>query len=414
MSEICYTKASTESSTPRNNPLWKLIEQINYPFTSSSIKTMKLVLEMMKREKHSEFPDNLMEKLQKLSKICENLQQKSAREGSLSSRNSKKVLQLFYTLLKNVASIKYILYGCYACNKVFKTRDYLQSHMVRRHQGLLVKSLSCSLNSHLTTWQTSLSSPSLSLADEINFLKEQQKKIKRHLEAKTKDLDQESPRLGQSINLNLIHNRSYKSLDTIDLQNFLREISSKPSSPPIEVSNRNPQDLLIAAHLLNIDPVVDSHYLYIAKQFLDKPLPKNWKVSGNVFKNIQTEEIMSEHPGIRYYKKLVKMMKHRKELIIEKVKEVLKPCNRAQENMYKKGIQGYFWVQKEEFDKKKDELRQKLQDQILKLGKITMKMLGEIDKECLKRTNTSPGFNEAYKSIEKQLKALIENRLTNI
>ncbi|OMJ88968.1 hypothetical protein SteCoe_8979 [Stentor coeruleus] len=375
---------------------------------------MKLVLEMMKREKHSELPDNLMEKLQKLSKICENLQQKSVIEGSLSSRNSKKILQLFYTLLKNVASIKYVLYGCYACNKAFKTRDYLKNHMIRRHQGLLVKSLSCSLNSHLTTWQTNLSSPSLDLADEINYLKEQQQEIKRQLESKAKDLDQESPRLGQSLNLNPLHNRSYKSLDTIDLQNFLREISSKPSSPPIEESYRNPQDLLIAAHLLNIDPVVDSHYLYIAKQFLDKPLPKNWKVLGSVFKNIQTEETVSEHPGIKHYKKLVKMMKHRKEMIIEKVKEVLKPCNRAQENVYKKGIQGYFWVPKEDFEKKKAELGQKLQDQILKLGKITMKMLGEIDKECLKRTNTNPGFNEAYKNIEKHLKVLMANRLTNI
>lgn len=407
MSEIFYTKASTASSTPKANLLWKLIEEIEYPFNESSVKTMKYILGMMKKEKMSEIPDGLLEKLMKLSRICTSVKEKSNK----GLKNQKKSLQLFYALLKKVASIKYVLYGCFACNKVFKTRDYLQSHIIRRHQGSLVKNLSLSLNSHLTTWQTSYSTPTLDLTDEINELKEQQQEIKRQLENKLKELEFESPKLNQSININHMHNRSYKSIETVDFQNFLREISSKPSSPPTEDIGRNPQDLLFAAQALEIDPVVDSHYLYIAKRFLDKPLPKNWKNIGNSFTNIQTGETISYHPGIKHYKKVVKMMKHRKAMIIDKVKEVLKPQNRIQENKYKKGIQGHFWVTSEEFVKKKDELCTKLDDQIQKLGRVTMKMLVEIDKESSKIISSVPGYSQAYKNVEKQFKSLLQSYL---
>ena len=187
----------------------------------------------------------------------------------------KKNIKLFYNLMHKVSKMKYILFGCHICNKTFSSKYYLDNHIHRRHPNPLLDNLSSSINSHLSSIKLKKSTSSINLYREINTLLLEQQKIKKDLEEYFKELSLENQTLNLSVNLSPHYNIPYKSIEEAQFKNFLKEISSKPSSPPLEEANRNPLDLLLAAHALDLDPVTDTHYLYIAKQFLSKPLPKH-------------------------------------------------------------------------------------------------------------------------------------------
>ena len=117
------------------------------------------------------------------------------------------------------------------------------------------------------------STSTINLSKEISIIEKDQKKLKKELEKRLRDLSDLSQYENNSIYQNMCHSRSNKSIEEAEFQNFLKEISSKPTSPPLE--DRNPQDILLAAQALDINPVSDTYYLFVAKQFLDKPLPKH-------------------------------------------------------------------------------------------------------------------------------------------
>lgn len=165
----------------------------------------------------------------------------------------------------------------------------------------------------------------------------------------------------------------------------------------------------MAAHALEIDPVSDTHYLYVAKQFLAKPLPKDWALHGDGFQNSITGEFVKYHPGIRYYQKLVKAMKNKKETLVDKVKGALEPCKLLFDGKYKKGLTACFGCDEKKLEAKKEEMNVKVEEQLQKLGKITMKMILKIDKESTKRIQASKELEYCASIIESEVIHLRES-----
>ena len=216
----------------------------------------------------------MVDKILKASKFCLDYYEKTQQKAK-DTQYHKNQIKRFYKLLQKVANIKYILFGCHICNKVFRTKQFLENHIQRRHDKLILDSLHSSLNSHLSSIPLNKSTSTINFNQEINNLLLKQQQIKEQLEEKLKELSIENPKIVLNNTLSPAHRESFMSIGESDFQMFLKEISSKPSSPPPEEINRNPLDLLMAAHALDLNPVTDTHYLYIARQFLEKPLPKN-------------------------------------------------------------------------------------------------------------------------------------------
>ena len=97
--------------------------------------------------------------------------------------------------------------------------------------------------------------------------------------------------------------------------------------------------------------------------------------------------------------------------MIEKVKAVLIQRKKILRNKYKKGLKSFFVSEELDFLKKKEEVNAKLEEQIQKLGKITLNMIVKIDKEAAKRLNNSDEYVKSANFIESQALALRDNYL---
>jgi Protein of unknown function (DUF629) len=388
MSGLVESLESTAGSLPKFDCYWKLIEELTFPIPSKDIHKIKGVLEIIENQKITDIPPNIIKKLLKLSNFCLESYRKSKKSEIY--QNLKKIKR-FYEILKKLACMKYILFSCHNCNKVFKTKEYLRNHIKRRHSDELIEKLQSSISLHLDSVRFNNLSLSLNLSQEIENLRQSQLIIKDGLEKTLRGISSESPR---------DYTRVYKSVEAADFQNFLNEIGSKPSSPPLE--EMIPQDLFMAAHLLEIDPVSDTHYLYIAKQFLNKPLPKDWVVAGDSFSNNNTGEIVNYHPGINHYKKIVRVMKRRKELLLKKFEEILHPGYTLMTSKYRGGIKAFFISDDSVIEKRKAEIELKITGQLEKIGKITMKLISKINKETEKRFKDNPELKNYSLIIESE------------
>ena len=130
-----------------------------------------------------------------------------------------------------------------------------------------------------------------------------------------------------------------------------------------------------------------------------------------MYKNSISGDTVDYHPGIPHYKKIVNGMKLHKEILIEKVKAVLIQRKKILRNKYKKGLKSFFVSEELDFLKKKEEVNAKLEEQIQKLGKITLNMIVKIDKEAAKRLNNSDEYVKSANFIESQALALRDNYL---
>lgn len=396
------TLESTTSSLAKCEVSFKAIEEIKLPLKAKDIHKLKKVLALIQTEQITDFP---LATTEKILEICKNCIDHYTRLPH--PTGYKKNIKLFYSLFQKLSNFKQVLFGCFVCEKVFKTKVFLQSHIQRRHSNYFIASLHDSLSASLPMLPLMKSYSTMDLSEEISNLRESQQLLKFKLEEKLKELSIDSPRMNYSINVNMQKSKSYKSIEEAEFQNFLKEISSKPCSPPEETS-RNPQDLLLAAHALEIDPVNDTHYLYVAKQFLAKPLPKNWRIEGSLFKNIFTGELVSDHPGITHYKTIVKVMKQKKEVLMGKVKGVLEQCQMMFTEKYKKGMKACFLCEEKEFAKKKLEMNLKIEDQMQKLGKITNVMIAKIDNESTKRQQANSELEHCANIIESEAIQLLK------
>lgn len=76
------------------------------------------------------------------------------------------------------------------------------------------------------------------------------------------------------------------------------------------------------AKYLGMDPKKDKDYLYIAKEGLKAPLPEKWKPYKNrkgdiYYINVETKQIVYEHPCDEYYRRLFKNTKKKEKVVIK-------------------------------------------------------------------------------------------------
>ena len=145
MSKTIDFLESTQSSYSKYDLYCKFIEEMELPLSKTDQKRLKVILTQIESENPTEIPSNLIEKLIKISKICLS-HENSSKKCFLQSQ--KIALKTFYTYLQKLAQMKYILFGCSECEKVFKTKEYLRSHIKRRHSDQLIQSLQSSISSN--------------------------------------------------------------------------------------------------------------------------------------------------------------------------------------------------------------------------------------------------------------------------
>ena len=102
-------------------------------------------------------------------------------------------------------------------------------------------------------------------------------------------------------------------------------------------------------------------------------------------------------------------MKNRKETLIDKIKCTLEPSKIIFHKKYNKKLKNYFISDENDLKKKKEELNMKIEDQLQKLGKITMKMILNIDKESAKRLQASEELEYCAGIIESEAIYLRDN-----
>ena len=102
-------------------------------------------------------------------------------------------------------------------------------------------------------------------------------------------------------------------------------------------------------------------------------------------------------------------MKHKKEIIIQRIKDVLKPQQKSFQEKYKRGIKGYFFNSDREILKKKEEINDKLEEQLQRVGKITMKKILEIDKESSRRISENKQFETCANIVEAEARRLMKD-----
>ena len=147
-----------------------------------------------------------------------------------------------------------------------------------------------------------------------------------------------------------------------------------------------PQNILKAAQFLGIDPVEETQFLYLAREFLKNPLPVNWTVlktgEKTEFINKDNGQVQSQHPGIEFFKDLYRQLKNKKAITLDKLKAMVnKPAKGILTSKYLEGLPSFFAPDENIFYTQRLMLNDKLQSALDKMKNISTAQLKKITEE---------------------------------
>lgn len=176
------------------------------------------------------------------------------------------------------------------------------------------------------------------------------------------------------------------------------------------LSNPSTHDILRAARFLGIDPANETSYLYVARAFLQKPIPNNWKLSDNLFVNLETGETTSEHPGVQHYLQLISKIKSREQKTVQSLRQVLlDPACVMMQHKYKCGIQSFFEVEDKKFLGKRREIEERVNLMMSRKKDVKVEDIQVIEEERTKKKAQHPLFSWVFDDSAAKLKQLWDN-----
>jgi hypothetical protein len=153
---------------------------------------------------------------------------------------------------------------------------------------------------------------------------------------------------------------------------------------PIEAPE--PNNILKAAQFLGIDPVEETQFLYLAREFLKNPIPDGWEVVKNgenhEFLNKDNGQTQIQHPGIEFFRDLYRQIKNKKAFTLDKLKAIVnRPVKGILTLKYREGLMTYFAPDENIFYTQRLMLNEKVQTALDKMKNISTVQLNKINEE---------------------------------